>query len=173
MGRRSDRRSDGRTFRRSDGRPDGRRTGGRTDVRGSKVEGYEHGRDDQRREDDEEMDIRIQREYDRGFSQGMYRSREQIADLRSEINRQKHVLTAARENCPARIRVLEEQLAGRLEVPNPGVQVLSDLMERNTEEHRIRRLEIYCNSCSKHTCKSVSRQSYGKIRKKILRILYI
>ena len=99
-------------------------------------QGYEHGRDDQRREDDEEMDIRIQREYDRGFSQGMYRSREQIADLRSEIARLQNVISAERENCQARIRVLEEQLAGRLEEPNQGVQDLSDLMERNTEEFK-------------------------------------
>ena len=82
-------------------------------------QGYEHGRDDQRREDDEEMDIRVQREYDRGFSQGMYRSREQIADLRSEINRLQHFLTLERENCQERIRVLEEQIAGRLSPTEP------------------------------------------------------
>ena len=94
------------------------------DLRNAREEGYgqgyEQGRYDQGREDDEEMNIRIQREYDTGFSQGMYRSREQIADLRSEINRLKHFLSAERDNCQARIRVLEEQLANTSLAPAPN-----------------------------------------------------
>lgn len=116
------------------------------DLRNAREEGYgqgyEQGRYDQGREDDEEMNIRIQREYDRGFSQGMYRSREQIADLRSEINRLQHFLSTERENCQARIHVLEQQLVGRLESreqtpePNQKVPEQSDLLERNAEEFK-------------------------------------
>jgi len=40
-------------------------------------------------------------------------------------------------------------------------------MERNSEKYNIWRLKIYLDSFCKHSCQSFSRQSNGKVRKKL------